>query len=124
MCCRRIEQVSLDLLDEDQPKHGRGHECDNQIECELARRGFGFHAGSDMHEPVAVDPDHGQDGGELDGDLEYLAFLAVEVQQLAGQDQVACGGDGQEFGESFHQAEQSGLEQQDGVHVSRMIGLW
>ena len=41
---------------------------------------------------------------DLDDDLEQLAALVVELQQRAGQDQVAGGGDRQEFGQPFHHA--------------------
>ena len=60
----------------------------------------------------AIFPAHRQDRRELDHDLEHLAALVVEVEQVAGQDQVAGAGDGQEFGKTFDDAENGGFEQQ------------
>jgi hypothetical protein len=65
---------------------------------------------------LAVFPHHGEDGAGLDDDLEQLAPVVVEVQQVAGEDQVAGAGDRQEFGQAFDHAEDQRLEEQDDVH--------
>jgi hypothetical protein len=69
-----------------------------------------------VREALAVFPHHGEDGAGLDDDLEQLAPVVVEVEQVAGEDQVAGAGDRQELGEAFDHAEDQRLEEQDDVH--------
>jgi hypothetical protein len=45
------------------------------------------------------------------------------VQQIAGQDQVAGGGNGKEFGEAFDKAQYQRLEQRVEIHGRGTIGL-
>jgi hypothetical protein len=52
----------------------------------------------------------------LDDDLEQLAARVVEVEQVAGQDQMSGRGDWQKLGESFDHAEDQRFEQQQGFH--------
>jgi hypothetical protein len=59
---------------------------------------------------------HGKNGPGLDDDLEQLAPVIVEVEQVAGQDQVSGAGDRQEFGQAFDHAEDQRLQKQDDVH--------
>jgi len=66
----------------------------------------------------AVFPHHREDGAGLDHDLEELAAVVIEVEQVAGEDQVAGAGDRQEFGQAFDHAEDQRLEKQDDVHVT------
>ena len=62
--------------------------------------------GRDLH---AVLPAHGEDGAGLHDDMEELAALVVEAEQVAGEDQVAGRGDGQELGEALDRAEDEGV---------------
>jgi hypothetical protein len=57
----------------------------------------------------------GEDGAELDRDLEGLARRALEAEQLAEEDEVAGRGDRQEFGQALDDAHQQGGE--DGAEV-------
>jgi hypothetical protein len=59
----------------------------------------------DREEPPAVLPDHRQHGAGLDRDVKDLGALAVEAEQVAGEDQVAGARDRQELGESLDDAE-------------------
>ena len=70
-----------------------------------------------------VFPAHGEDGGGLDHDLEYLDLLAGEFEQAAGHDQVAGGRNRQEFRQAFDDAHDQRFEGKNGVHVcgSRMV---
>ena len=53
----------------------------------------------------------------LDHDLDHLARGAGEVQQRAGQDQVAGGRDRQELGQPLDDAHDQGLHQQHDIHL-------
>jgi len=68
-----------------------------------------------MPQPRTVFPHHRQDRRELDGDLEHLALLVVEAEQLPGEDQVPGTGDRQKFGQALDDAEDQGVQQQGGV---------
>jgi hypothetical protein len=57
-----------------------------------------------------------QNGARLDDNLEQLAALVVEVEQIAGEDQVAGRGDRQEFGHALDDAENQGFEQEERIH--------
>ena len=57
-------------------------------------------------EPLAKFPAHGEDRARLDDDLEDLRLLAEIAEQRAGDDEVAGRGNGEEFGETFDQAQQ------------------
>ena len=65
---------------------------------------------------LAILPDNRQDGAGLDDDLEQLAALVVEIEQVAGEDQVAGRRDRQEFGQPFDDAENESLEEKNGIH--------
>ena len=57
----------------------------------------------------AVDPHHRQDGAQLDDDLEQFSRRTFKTQQVFHQDQVAGGGNGQEFGDALDHPEKGGL---------------
>ena len=59
---------------------------------------------------------HRQHRAGLDHDLEDLALLVVEAEQVADQDQVAGAGDRQELGETFDDAQDERFEQERGFH--------
>ncbi len=109
---QRVEQISLDLLEEQQPQHRRRHEGDDQVQGKFACGRLPLQTGDDMTEPLPVDPDHRQYRRQLDGDLEYLAFVIVKMQQLAGNDQVASGRHRQEFGQALDDTQYRGLQNQ------------
>jgi hypothetical protein len=118
----RVEQRGLDRLAEDQAEHGQRQEGDADVEHEAPRRRVAAQARQHAGRSGAVFPADGQHGGGLDHDQEQLAALVVELEQVAGEDQVAGGGDGQELGEAFDQAEDQRLEQGVEIHVGSISG--
>ena len=56
-------------------------------------------------EAVPVENHHGQDGPELDDHVECFGLGAGEIQKMAGDNEMAGAGDGEEFGQSFDDAE-------------------
>ena len=74
------------------------------------------HAGHGAEDLGAVEHAHGEDGAELDHDLEDLAGRSLEVQHLLGEDDVAGRGDRQELGEALDDADQHRLPDQRQVH--------
>src|SRR5688572_21688151 len=100
------EQVRLhDLVEEEAEDRGRDE-----------RRG---HAQEDLpveQEALPGDGQHGQDGAELDGDLERLQeFRFRHAEELGGEDEVPGRRDGQEFRQPFDGAQDDGV---DPVHAS------
>jgi hypothetical protein len=66
---------------------------------------------------LPVDQDDRKDGAGLDRDVENFGFFVVKTEQRAGQNQVACRGDGKEFGQAFNDAHDGGFDQQCNVHA-------
>ena len=52
-------------------------------------------------EPDSGFPDDRQHRAGLNHDFEYLAFLVVEAEQMADDDQMPRAGNRKKFGESF-----------------------
>lgn len=48
-------------------------------------------------------PDYGEDGPELDEDLEHVGALTSEAHRVASQNEVARGRDRNELGRAFDQ---------------------
>jgi hypothetical protein len=61
---------------------------------------------------LPVDQDDREDRAGLDRDVEHFGLVVVKTEQRAGQDQVACRGDGKEFGQAFDDAHDGGFDQQ------------
>ena len=55
--------------------------------------------------------DHRQDGAQLDHHLEGGGLGAFETEQVADDDHVAGGGNGQKLGQAFHYAQHEGHKQ-------------
>ena len=53
----------------------------------------------------------------LDDDFEQLAAIVVEIEQIAGENQMAGRGDRQEFGQPFDDAENQGFEEKNRIHA-------
>ena len=58
----------------------------------------------DAEQPAEIDHDDGKDGAELDQHLEHPAG-AVEAEEMAEQQEVGGGGNRQELGKAFDDAE-------------------
>jgi hypothetical protein len=83
---RRAEEERLDYPVEGQAQDARGEEGDDKF----------FHRLEIHEQATPVEGHHGEDGADLDGDLEALEELRVaEPHQLGGEDQVSRGRDGQ-----------------------------
>jgi len=114
-----IEHVGLDRLGEQEPQQRRRQEGQDQIDGKAPGTPVRGQPGDHLTDLGPVLPHHGEDGRQLDGDLEYLAALVVEVEQIAGHDQVAGAGDGEELGQALDDAEDQGFQQEDKVHGVR-----
>ena len=57
---------------------------------------------------MPVFPDDGQNGAGLDDDFEQFAAIVVEIEEVAGQNEMAGGRDRQKFGQPFDDAEDEG----------------
>src|SRR5579864_5650336 len=104
----RREQVALDGAREEQAEYCRGQECDEQVEHETLRERVVAESGDGADQPRAIFPAHREDRASLDHDLEHLGALAGVAEQRSGDDQVARGRDGQEFGETLDDAQDQG----------------
>jgi len=62
---------------------------------------------------LPVDQDHRQDGAGLDGDIKYLGFFAIEIQNSTRKNQMPGTRYGKKLGESLDNAQDRGLEQQN-----------
>ena len=99
--------MRLDHLVEREAEQGGRKERHEQVQREALRGGIVEEAAQDRGKSRAEFPADRQDGSGLDHDLEGLRLFARVAGQRAGHDQVARGGDGQEFGEAFDNAEKN-----------------
>ena len=105
----RAEQVRLDRLARgkpDQPRRQRGEK--EQPDAAQPRKGVQSLGRDEPPEALPIKDDHGQDGPELDDDLETVGLLAGEADEVADEDEVAGGGNGQKLRGSLDEAEDGG----------------
>ena len=114
---RRVEQVRLQQLAEGQSEQRQRHEGDRHVDQQAARAGLAPSMGQHVTDARAVLPHHGQDRCRLDDDLEQLAAFVVEIQQRAGEDQMAGGRDRQKLGQAFDDTHHRGLGQQHRIQI-------
>ena len=74
---------------EQKAESGQGQEGNPHIDQEPLGFTTGRARRHGFPQAGTVFPDHRKDGSELDDDLEDLAGLIVEVEQITRQDQVA-----------------------------------
>ncbi len=79
--------------------------------------GVGEHARRDPDQLGAVGPAHGEDGAELDDDLEHFARRPLEADQVDQQDQMPGRGHRNELGQPLDDAKEDGAEQSHEIHV-------
>jgi hypothetical protein len=103
--------MGLDHAAEQQPDDRRRQERHEQLGDEDLRVAPGEQTDREFGELDPVLPYHRQHRAGLDHDEERVLLLALEVEQVARQDQVPGAGDRQEFGEAFDDAEDCGFEQ-------------
>ena len=116
----RIEQSRLDRLAEEQAQYRQWDEGRRDVAYQASRFLILPQGAEYLRDAHAVLPANGEDRTRLDHDFEQLALLVVEVQQIAGENQVAGGGDWEELGEAFDQAENQRLQQRVEIHVGRI----
>src|SRR5690606_33080159 len=104
------KQVALDLLGEYQANDNGRQRTHHDIERKAAVVRTREKAGTHRYHALAVLPEYGQQGAQLDGDFKYLDLGAREVEQAARQNQMSRGRNRQEFGESFDNAHDQGIE--------------
>ena len=112
----RVEQVGLDLALEGEADEGRGQERHREVGREALLHRVAPDAGEGPGEPGPVLPAHGEDGAELDHDVEDLALLVVHAEEVGDDDEVAGGGDREEFREAFHHAQDERVQERGDFH--------
>jgi DNA-binding response OmpR family regulator len=85
----RVEEVGLDLRLESEAHDGGGHERHREVGGEALLHRIGREARERAREARPILPAHRQDGPQLDHDVEDLALLVVQAQQVGDEDQVA-----------------------------------
>ncbi len=118
----RLEQMRFDGFLEQQAEHGKRHEGDGKVEGQPVGQPVATEAGKYAGDACSVFPAHGEDRAGLDDDLEQLAAIVVEVEQVAGKDEVTGRGNRQEFGKALDDAEDQGFDEQKRVHAQRPFG--
>ncbi|MNE47697.1 hypothetical protein D3C80_1421110 [compost metagenome] len=106
----RIEQVVVDHIGERHAKDHRREEGDQQVGGETLRRPLGGQTTHDLEDLPAEFPDHRQDGGQLDDDIERLGTLADEAEQVGNDDLVPGTGHRQKLGKSLYHPQHECLE--------------
>jgi hypothetical protein len=76
----------------------------------------GSDPGESPREACAILPADGEDRAQLDHDVEDLALLVVQAEEIGDDDQVAGGRDRQELGEPLDHSKQERVEQGVGIH--------
>jgi hypothetical protein len=95
----------------------RRQEAKQNVGDEPLRLPVADQAEGDVQEALSIKPADGEDGAELDGDLEHLARRAAKAEEIDKQDEVAGGGDRDEFGKALDKAEECRREEVvDGIN--------
>ena len=117
----RFEQRRLDVLAERETEHCGGHEGDRKIDDKLPRFAVMRKTRDHTGELRAVLPDDREHCARLNHDLEDLALLVVEIEQLTDNDQVAGARHRQEFGQPFDHAQNQRFKQQWNFHAISLV---
>src|SRR5574340_806740 len=112
-----LKKILLDGLDEQQTQNRGGKKCNEKVQYKAVRILTRTDIRHDIPDFCTVFPAYRKDCTELDDDREYLAFFVIEIEQITYQDEVAGRGDRKKFGQTLHDAENQGLEEQKPVHV-------
>src|SRR5450759_1736950 len=107
----RLEERRLDVAAEGETKYGRRQERDRDIGDEPLRIAVAGEPRDHARELRAVLPDDRKHCAGLDDDLEDLALLVIEIEQVANEYQVAGARHRQKFGQPLDHAEYQRLEQ-------------
>ena len=93
----RVEQVVVNGVGKDNAQHHGGQHGDHQVDRKTTRLGLCRQPGDNVQNFAPELPDHGQDGTELNDDVERHGSLTTEIEQVCDDDLVACTGDGQKL---------------------------
>jgi len=111
MATHGLEQYALDRASEGETDDRRRHERHRKMQPEALRCALGRDANQRMRKSMAVLPDDGQHGAGLDDDVEHLAALIVEAEQIGRQDQVPGARDRQKLGQPLDDAEDQCMQE-------------
>ena len=84
-----LNRCALIAFAERRPGTASGRKATNRLSTEALRGTLARETAHHTGDLRPVFPADGEDGAGLDDDLEQLAALVVEVEQVAGEDQVA-----------------------------------
>ena len=102
----RIEQNFLDVFAGNQPDDHCGEKCHQYADDKAAVIGIGEHAKRDPPQFGEIDHNDGEDGAELDQDVEALPeIILAEIEKTAREQQMAGRGHRQEFRDALDHAE-------------------
>jgi hypothetical protein len=104
---RRFKQHRLDEIVRQRADDGGRQEGDQDAGDKAPGARIAWQVDQHFPQPGEIDADDGQDGAELDDDLEDLSGR-LEAEEMAEQQDVAGRGDRDEFGQPFDEAEQNG----------------
>jgi hypothetical protein len=111
-----MEEIGLDLRLEREAHEGRGQEGDEEVGGEALLHRIGGETREGARESRAVFPADGKDRAQLDHDVEDLALLVVQSEEVGDEDQVPGGGDGKELGEALHHSKDERVGERWQVH--------
>src|SRR5260221_2293429 len=111
-----MEEVELELRQESKTNQGRWQEGDEEIGGKALLHRVGGEPREGAREARAVLPADGEDRTQLDHDVEHLALLVVQSEEVGNDDQVSGGGDRKELGEAFHHSKDEGVGERWQVH--------
>ena len=117
----RPEEMRLDQAPEQQAKDRRRDEGYHQVRDEPLRGAVRGEPREHREKLRAVLPHDREHRAGLDREIERLRLLAVEAEQIGGEDQVAGARDRQELGEAFDDAEDERLEEERDIHAAGIL---
>ena len=101
-----IEQIALYVAAGGRPDHRRRQKCHQHADDESAVVGIGEHAERDPPQFAEIERDDGEDGAQLNQHREALPEITLaEIEKPFRQQQMAGGGDGDEFRDALDDAE-------------------
>ncbi|MNZ90995.1 hypothetical protein D3C78_1099680 [compost metagenome] len=111
-----VEQVMVDQVGEGHTQDHRGEEGHQQVDREALGAALGGQADHDVEDLPPVLPDHGEDGRQLDDDVEGDRSLPGKAQQVSDHYLVAGAGDRQELRQALDNPQNDGLHGRPQIH--------
>jgi hypothetical protein len=109
-----VKEMRLDQRSRQRADHRRGQKGNEHADDETRSCPFGEHVRRQRPDAAEINTQQCQDCAELDKNRERLAEgIVTPAEEMLHQQQVACRGNGKELGESFHDTENSRLDQVD-----------